>query len=331
MAQNTKSTRNAAQQFHILPWEHGQLEKALERLNTIIQENPEDANCLLKVNPEGQVVVNINGAEENFEDKVLSTFSGDYNDLENKPIIPIDLGDLTNNIGYLTRVDMQEEHDRIVADADAKYALKNEQDNLNNEVNNLKNSMNNVFSKDDIINMIDVLKGLIPKYIEQLEDGNTVALKDEVQEALEEKADKDHDHEDYADMVLHFNQKVQAVIQAEDWSNHTHSNKDGLDLVTVDKMNLIESALQPEDIVELQNKVDGLQPKEDNDLATDVKTIVGGINELNSKVIAIQDMANKHATKSELQLQIQEHEHKIITEQEADILIASYESILDAE
>ena len=62
MAQNTKSTRNKDQQFYILPWEHGQLEKALERLNTIIQENPEDANCLLKVDPSTkQVVVNFKG------------------------------------------------------------------------------------------------------------------------------------------------------------------------------------------------------------------------------------------------------------------------------
>ena len=55
------------------------------------------------------------------------------------------------------------------------------------------------------------------------------------------------------------------------------------------------------------------------------------IEKLNNKVIAIQDEANKHATKDELQLQIEEHLHRIITEQEADSLIADYISILEAD
>jgi len=32
----------------------------------------------------------------------VSTFSGDYNDLSNKPIIPSDVGELTNNVGFVT-------------------------------------------------------------------------------------------------------------------------------------------------------------------------------------------------------------------------------------
>jgi len=43
-------------------------------------------------------------ATEGYVDNLvsISTFSGDYNDLTNRPTIPVDTGDLTNNIGFVT-------------------------------------------------------------------------------------------------------------------------------------------------------------------------------------------------------------------------------------
>lgn len=48
---------------------------------------------------------NVGYATEGYVDAAVagvSTFSGDYNDLTNKPSIPTDTGDLTNNVGFIT-------------------------------------------------------------------------------------------------------------------------------------------------------------------------------------------------------------------------------------
>ena len=60
-------------------------------------------------NISGISTANITGfaghATESYVDNAVSgvsTFSGDYNDLSNKPTIPADTGDLTNNVGFVT-------------------------------------------------------------------------------------------------------------------------------------------------------------------------------------------------------------------------------------
>jgi hypothetical protein len=323
MAQNNKSTRNQTQNFHILPWTHGDLEKALERLGTIIDSNPEDANCLLKVDPDtNQVVVNIKGQENDQEielNEVLSTFSGYYKDLIDKPTIPEKVSQLINDMNFINKLDIQDEHNAIIADCELKYALKSDLANIETEVNNLK--ANNV-SKEEINNLKIELKDEMPKVLADLQDHETVALKDDVQAALNNKSNIDHTHNEYDSLITNFNTKVQDVIKGENWSDHTHANIDALDSIDDAKIELINNALQPGDKEELQNQID--------ELVANDQAIVGDINELNDKVVAnegaIQDIVN--ATKELLTFEIEQHEHSIISEDDANKMIRELLDIL---
>jgi len=64
------------------------------------------ANLLVSTISAGIVTVTVVGyATEGYVNNSisgLSTFSGDYNDLTNKPFIPSNTGDLTNNVGFIT-------------------------------------------------------------------------------------------------------------------------------------------------------------------------------------------------------------------------------------
>ena len=106
-----------------------------------------------------------------------------------------------------------------------------------------------------------------------------------------------------------------------------------LKLITEGHIDLIESALQLKDKNELQEKIDLLQPKEDEALATGAKNIVGGINELNEQVNineeAIQNIVNNYVTKDLLQFEIEQHLHSIISQENADTMISELLDILE--
>ena len=115
-----ETNNNNNQQFYLLPYDHEYLMKMLDRLDKNMLLTPDEYYML---------------ASKPIKD--LSTFSGDYRDLRNKPIIPKSLSQLNNDLNFMTVNQFTNKLDIENKEAEKKH--KELSDKIYNVAKDLKN------------------------------------------------------------------------------------------------------------------------------------------------------------------------------------------------
>ena len=99
-----ETNNNNDQQFYLLPYNHEYLMKMLDRLDKGMILSPTDYYTLI-----------------NKPISKLSTFSGDYRDLKNKPTIPKSLSQLNNDLNFMTEIQLKNKLDIEHKEAEKKH------------------------------------------------------------------------------------------------------------------------------------------------------------------------------------------------------------------
>ena len=211
-----------------------------------------------------------------------STFSGNYNDLTNKPTIPTKTSQLTNDSNFATTSQLHNHSNKTILDGITS-----------DKIESWDNKSSFSGSYNDLTD-----KPKIPVVDSTLSSTSTNAIQNKVvKSALDGKASSSHSHA-IADIT-----NLQATLNSKSDTTHTHSYNDLSDKPTIPTIPTIDSALSTTSTNAVQNKVvtNALNNKADkmhthsyNDL-TNKPSIPVVTNDLTNELKANYDSAYEHS------------------------------------
>ena len=239
--------------FYSLSYSHNEIEQLLRKIASGNVLNTDDYDKL----------INIIGLDN------ISTFSGDYNDLENTPNIPYLTSDLKDDLDLAKR-------DYVDREIDIVY------DRLVSLINEYENENESIFAnQSDIDKKLEEIEVNLKSYINQqirLLPIDSFATKTELRTDLLNKSDVGHTHKitDITELqkaLTTFEVKFNLLDKeyASKLSEHIHDNKEAIDMITkgqIEKWNAYDDKVQ-----EFLARIDGIRDTTEAQIDVVLKTL----------------------------------------------------------
>lgn len=239
--------------FYSLSYSHNEIEQLLRKIASGNVLKADDYDKL----------INIIGLDN------ISTFSGNYNDLENTPNIPYWTSDLKDDLDLAKR-------DYVDREIDIVY------DRLVSLINEYENENEGIFAnQSDIDKKLEEIEVNLKSYINQqirLLPINSFATKTEVRTDLDNKSDVGHTHKitDIAELqkeLTTFDVKFSLLDReyASKTNEHIHDNKEAIDMITkgqIEKWNAYDDKVQ-----EFLARIDGIRETTEAQIDVVLKTV----------------------------------------------------------
>lgn len=249
--------------FYSLSYSHNEIEQLLRKIASGNVLKADDYDKL----------INIIGLDN------ISTFSGNYNDLENTPNIPYWTSDLKDDLDLAKR-------DYVDREIDIVY------DRLVSLINEYENENEGIFAnQSDIDKKLEEIEVNLKSYINQqirLLPIDSFATKTELRTDLLSKSDVGHTHKitDIAELqkeLTTFEVKFNLLDKeyASKINEHIHDNKEALDMITkgqVEKWNAYDDKVQ-----EFLTRIDGIRETTEAQIDVVLKTVDDQMDDVRSE------------------------------------------------
>lgn len=249
--------------FYSLSYSHNEIEQLLRKIASGNVLKADDYDKL----------INIIGLDN------ISTFSGNYNDLENTPNIPYWTSDLKDDLDLAKR-------DYVDREIDIVY------DRLVSLINEYENENEGIFAnQSDIDKKLEEIEVNLKSYINQqirLLPIDSFATKTELRTDLLSKSDVGHTHKitDITELqkaLTTFEVKFNLLDKeyASKINEHIHDNKEALDMITkgqVEKWNAYDDKVQ-----EFLTRIDGIRETTEAQIDVVLKTVDDQMDDVRSE------------------------------------------------